>query len=595
MSPALGQAGWGSMDQAKTSSSLSICRRRGPCRVLWVGNSAGRRSMTADLAVERDGLRIVVVSGPVGAGKSTLVQALTAKFAAMTVRTQSLMADEADLAGTVMRQERRWMQEFGEWLDRDTEERWVAQGVSKRVAAVQEPVRLVIVDAVRTVRQVDALRDAFGGRVRHIHLHAPKAALAERYERREGSGLEELATYEEVVANSTESRIRELEADADVSIDTDRSTPRDVLARAIAALGLTSSRGEQLVDIVIGGQYGSEGKGNIAFHLAGEYDILMRVGGPNAGHKVPTDPAITHRLLPSGSLANLDAQLIIGPGATLDLSVLQDEIARCKIETERLSIDPQAMIIEESDITAEAALVASIGSTGRGGGAAAARRIMGRRGGGSTPVRLARDIPELASYVRPSAELLEDAYRTGKRIMLEGTQGTLLSLFHGFYPWVTSRDTTTAACLSEAGIGPHRLRKVVMVVRTFPIRVGSPPASSSGFMSQEIGWETIAANTGENVEVVRERETGSVTNTQRRVAEFDWDLLRRAAELNGATDVALTFTDYLDGANKHKRRFDQLTAETIQFVEEVARVAGAPVSLISTGFDDRPLIDRREW
>lgn len=271
------------------------------------------------------------------------------------------------------------------------------------------------------------------------------------------------------------------------------------------------------------------------------------------------------------------------------------EIADCNVDADRLSIDPQAMIIETGDIEAEVGLVSAIASTGKGGGAAAARRIMGRHGSSDPKVRLARDVPELHGYVRSTADILEQAFRDQKRVMLEGTQGTLLSLFHGFYPWVTSRDTTTASCLSEAGIGPHRLRRVVMVLRTYPIRVGNPPEATSGLMSQEIDWDIIAERSGLDEEELRAHERGSVSGSKRRVAEFDWNLLRRASELNGATDIALTFADYLDSNNLHARRFDQLTRDTIRFVEEVGRVAGAQVSLVSTGFDNRALIDRREW
>jgi len=176
-------------------------------------------------------------------------------------------------------------------------------------------------------------------------------------------------------------------------------------------------------------------------------------------------------------------------------------------------------------------------------------------------------------------------------VLLEGTQGTGLSLYHGIYPWVTSRDTTVAGCLAEAGIAPHRVRRVVMVVRTYPIRVGG----YSGPMSQELSWEQIADRSGLDLNDILQTEKGSVSRNQRRVAEFDWTQLRSAAEINGATDIALTFADYLDAKNDQARRFDQLTGETIQNIEEIERVAGTPVTLISTRFHERSIIDRRSW
>lgn len=539
--------------------------------------------------------RVVVLSGPVGAGKSTLGRNLAQRFGLNYLRTQDLMRQVAAERGDSLPSERRAMQSYGEALDSETRGEWVAAEIARLVADGDVGGGLIVVDAVRIMAQIDALRSAFPSKVTHIHVHAPAEALAQRYVSRD-SGLVEFETYDEMAANPTEAKVSALAGDADVSIDTERSSEQDVLARAVAALGLSASRSARLVDVVIGGQYGSEGKGNVAFHIASEYDVLMRVGGPNAGHMVPTEPSpYTHRLLPSGTLANPSALLLIGPGATLDLTVLLAEIADCGVEAGRLFIDPLAMIIEHEDRVAEKQMKKDIGSTGKGGGAAAARRIMGRSTTVKPAVRMARDVQELAAFVKPVTDVLESSFRAGKLVLLEGTQGTLLSIFHGFYPWVTSRDTTTAACLSEAGIGPHRLRRVLMVVRTYPIRVGNPPESSSGRMSQEVDWDVIAQRSGLDETKLRSNEKGSVSGSKRRVAEFDWELLRRAAELNGATDIALTFADYLDARNGNARRFDQLTTETIHFVDEIERVGGAPVSLIFTGFDSRSMIDRREW
>jgi adenylosuccinate synthase len=128
----------------------------------------------------------------------------------------------------------------------------------------------------------------------------------------------------------------------------------------------------RLVDVLVGGEYGSEGKGHIASHLAGEYDLLVRVGGPNAGHKVFQDPApYTHHQLPSGTRFS-EARLLIAPGAVVNADKLLKEIAECKVDAERLSIDPQVMIIGKNDIEAEGRLVKSIGSTGQGVGSATA-------------------------------------------------------------------------------------------------------------------------------------------------------------------------------------------------------------------------------
>lgn len=348
----------------------------------------------------------------------------------------------------------------------------------------------------------------------------------------------------------------------------------------------------RLVDVIIGGQFGSEGKGHVAFQLAPKYDVLVRVGGPNAGHIVPTEPPYTHRQLPSGTLANPEAQLLIGPGATIDADLLLREIEECAVPRRRLTIDAKTMVISSDDILAERQLVASIASTGKGGGAAAARRILGRGGAVQPKVRLARDVPSLRSFVGDTATELDAAFAGGRRVLLEGTQGTMLSLFHGYYPWVTSRDTTAAGCLSEAGIAPTRVDRVIMVLRTYPIRVGNAPSSTSGPMGSEIDWRTVAARSGNLEDSLLRSERGSVSGTLRRVAEFDWAALRRASELNGATDIALTFADYLCVADSEATHFDQLSVPTRNFVTQVEQTAGVPVTFVSASATAGSLLRR---
>jgi adenylosuccinate synthase len=352
-------------------------------------------------------------------------------------------------------------------------------------------------------------------------------------------------------------------------IDTQRNSPPDVLVRAAGRLGLYGRSVDRLVDVLIGGEYGSEGKGHVASYLAPEYGYLVRVGGPNAGHKVFEVPVpYTFHQLPSGTRCS-EAKLILGPGAVLSVKQVMQEIADCEIGTDRLFIDPQSLIIEDADVAAEARLVAQIGSTGQA--------------------------LELAPFIRPTLDVLEDAFSRGERVLLEGTQGTGLSLHHGLYPHVTSRETSGSGCLAEAGIAPTRVRRTIMVMRTYPIRVQSPAGATSGHMENELDWETISERSGVPIEELTVTELTSTTKKKRRVAEFDWTLLRKAASLNGPTDIALTFADYITIKNRDARRFEQLSLETLRFVEEVERVAGAPVSLITTKFDYRSIIDRRAW
>ena len=243
----------------------------------------------------------------------------------------------------------------------------------------------------------------------------------------------------------------------------------------------------------------------------------MRVGGPNAGHKVYEDPPYTHYSLPCGTRNDESQMLLIGPGAVIEPVWLLDEIRECQVEAGRLIVDAQAVLITPGDRAwEEKHLAREIGSTARGVGKATARRVTDRFRD-ARRCKLAKDVGpefgELRRYLGETAEHLEKAYARGAKILLEGTQGTGLSMFHGDYPSVTSRDTTVSGCLSEAGIGPRRVNRIVLVCRTYPIRVGG----DSGGFSNEIEWETVAQRSRIPVEELHGHEVGSVSGKRRRV------------------------------------------------------------------------------
>jgi adenylosuccinate synthase len=530
--------------------------------------------------------QIILLSGPVASGKTTLGKSLVERYGFRLIKTRELIRSQRSVGN-----ERGALQRAGDALDRKTNGQWLANALDREIAGLPEDAK-VLVDAVRLKSQADAVRAAFGQRVIHIHVTAPEAVLAARYATRLAS-VRELPSYADVRRNKTERNIDRLAPIADIVIDTQRNSEPDVLVRAAGRLGLYGKSVDRLVDVLIGGEYGSEGKGHVASYLAPEYGYLVRVGGPNAGHKVFEVPEpYTFHQLPSGTRCS-EAKLILGPGAVLSIKQVMKEIADCEVGTDRLFIDPQALIIEDADVAAEIALRAKIGSTGQGVGAATSRKIL--RTLADPPVRLAGAAPELARFIRPTLDVLEDAFSKGARVLLEGTQGTGLSIHHGRYPHVTSRETSGSGCLAEAGIAPTRVRRTIMVMRTYPIRVQSPAGYSSGHMENELDWETISQRSGVPIEELSVSELTSTTKTKRRVAEFDWTLLRKAASLNGPTDIALTFADYITIKNRDARRFEQLSQDTLRFIEEIERVAGAPVSLITTKFDFRSIIDRRAW
>jgi adenylosuccinate synthase len=537
-----------------------------------------------------------VLSGPVSAGKSTIANLLHERYGAQIVRTRDFIKERVPR----VKDERRALQRAGERLDRSDNGAWVGEGLVRVIEAAQfgaTPTGLFVVDSIRIPGQIEAIRRAYGPAVHHVHLYAEEEELRARYQQK-GQRTRELLEYSEVRKNKTERGIVALERLADLVVATDRCLPAAVLVRATALLGLYSRSTTPLVDVLVGGQYGSEGKGNIVGYIAPEYELLIRVGGPNAGHQVYQEPTpeVYHHL-PSGTGRAPNAQLLLGAGAVLYPKGLVAEIAKHNVSTERLSIDPQAMVIEDSDKAIEEEMLASIGSTAQGVGSASARKIMGRGGKSNPLVRLAKDATELSPYIRDTQEILERAFVQGTRILLEGTQGTSLSIHHGNYPYVTSRDTTVAGCLADAGIAVTRVRRVLMVCRTYPIRVADPAidGQTSGPMASPVTYAELSRRSGIPIKPLMKIETTTTTRRQRRVAGFDWEQLRRSTFLNGPTDIALTFVDYLDVKNREAYRFEQLTPETLRFIDEVERVSGVPVSLISTNFSWRNVIDRRAW
>lgn len=549
---------------------------------------------------------VVLISGHLCTGKSELAEALHTEFGYFVIKSSSILKELA--VKEEHPTDRIALQRLGDEMDARTGGKWLYDEVMK-IAEGDGVGERVVVDNVRTQEQMEHFRASSEIAAIHVHLYVhDKDALDQRWRERERiRGITVVNAYPDADLVKDEEDIQHFKNDADVRIEASRSDTADTLVRVAARLGLYSPPDFRCVDVIVGGQYGSEGKGNIAAYLAGEYDVLVRVGGPNAGHTVASRTGIyTYHQLPSGS-KDTDAKILLGPGMTLDVEKLLEEIEDCRVSEARLFIDPQALIIEPEDKEREGDLVRKIGSTGQGGGAAAARRILNRTQGG---VRLAKDVPELSKYVGETSPYrgstsrqLEEAYRAGYSILLEGTQGSGLSPYHGEFPYVTSRDTNVAGCLAEAGISPSRVRRILLVVRTTPIRVGHPPDGKSGFIKHETDFETIAMEAGLPPAETKANEITSTTKRDRRVGWFDWEQYRKACALNAPTDIVLTFADYITSDNQSARRFEQLSPDTIMFIEELERIAHAPVSLISTRFprgeeaklDIRNIIDRRNW
>jgi adenylosuccinate synthase len=328
------------------------------------------------------------------------------------------------------------------------------------------------------------------------------------------------------------------------------------------------------ISVVVGGQYGSEGKGKVAHFIANERQarFAVRVGGPNSGHTVigRNGSPIIFRHLPTACLLP-DVVSVIPPGSYLDVPLFLNELKHIGGDVNKVAIDPRAWVIASSDVAAESKwdLSTTIGSTGTGTGAAVARRIM-RAGPGT----FAKDAPELKAYIRDTSEILAKAIRTGERVVVEGTQGFGLSLLHSdAYPYCTSRDTGAAAFVGEAGLSPIDVDEILLVVRTFPIRV----AGSSGPLNDEIDWETITIESGHKRAIV---ERTSVTNRVRRVGRFDPVLVKRAISHNHPTCIVLNHVDYVDSQCAEQLG---ITQRALEFIRKTEMLIDSAIALVGFG------------
>jgi adenylosuccinate synthase len=329
--------------------------------------------------------------------------------------------------------------------------------------------------------------------------------------------------------------------------------------------------------IVVGGQYGSEGKGKVVALLASRLDspILVRCGGPNSGHTVRIDEQdVVLRQVPCSSDPRR-ATFCIAAGCVIDEAVLLRELEMLNIDRDRIIVDPRSVIVTADDREAERTHLNSIGSTCSGTGAALVKR-MSR--GSTVPLAKHSSALNARCRVETVAPVLHEALDRGGNVIVEGTQGFSLSLLHGAdYPFVTSRDTTASGFAMEVGLSPVLINKIVMVVRTFPIRVGG----TSGPFAREISWDEIRAISGAP-EVVPEYT--SVTHRLRRVAYFDLAQVKSACRYNQPTSLAVMGLDRLEYANSGLGDCSGLTPMATQFLDNLEIETGVPIEFVGTGF-----------
>ena len=359
--------------------------------------------------------------------------------------------------------------------------------------------------------------------------------------------------------------------------------------------------------VVIGTQWGDEGKGKIVDWLSERADVVVRFqGGHNAGHTLVID-GVTYKLnlLPSGVVRGGKIS-IIGNGVVVDPWALMEEIEGMRaqgiaISPENLSVAENAPLIlplhRALDQARESALGKDrIGTTGRGIGPAyedkVARRairvgdlaepqVLGEkvdrlllhhnallRGLGLPEVDrdgLIQALEEIAPKILPFAgtvwKQLDEARRAGKRILFEGAQGTMLDIDHGTYPFVTSSNSVAGQAAVGSGQGPGAVDYVLGITKAYTTRVGGGPFPTE--LHDDVG-----KGLGE-----RGREFGTVTGRARRCGWFDAVLVRQAVKVNGIDGIALTKADVLDGMDELKvcigyridgESLDHLPASSVQ-------------------------------
>jgi len=338
--------------------------------------------------------------------------------------------------------------------------------------------------------------------------------------------------------------------------------------------------------VVVGSQWGDEGKGKIVDWLSSEADIVVRFqGGHNAGHTLVID-GVTYklRLLPSG-IVRKNKISIIGNGVVVDPWALLDEIK--EIKSKGVNVDENNLIISESaslilpfhkemdEIREDAAGKAKIGTTRRGIGPAyedkvgrRSIRVMDlvsernldhrletvlahhnaiRKGLGKNIFKkdqLKKDLfkiaPEILKFSKPVWKKLDEYKSKHKKILFEGAQGILLDVDHGTYPFVTSSNTVASSAATGSGCGPNTINYVLGITKAYTTRVGEGPFPTE-----------LKDKTGELLGV-RGKEFGTVTSRKRRCGWFDGVLVRQSIKISGINGIALTKLDVLDELNEIK-------------------------------------------
>lgn len=340
--------------------------------------------------------------------------------------------------------------------------------------------------------------------------------------------------------------------------------------------------------IIVGGQFGDEGKGKIVDFLAEKADMIVRYsGGNNAGHTVVSGgETFKLHIIPSGIIRKNKVN-IIGNGTVVNPDVLVDEMENLEkmgltVNEKNLILSSAAHVISERHIMDDSSSASSkmIGTTGRGIGPCYCDKVArtGTRIGDFVKGKSGTAV-SLRPFVKDTYSIINDAIDAGKHVLFEGAQGTLLDVDHGTYPFVTSSNSIAGGALIGSGVGPTKIREVCGVFKAYSTRVGGGPfptelgnesmtkeEDSVDMLRKELSAEgferllrktVIKANEGDaytqgRLLRMQGYEYGTTTSRPRRTGWFDGVAARYAARVNGMTCAAITKLDVLRNLDKIK-------------------------------------------
>lgn len=328
-------------------------------------------------------------------------------------------------------------------------------------------------------------------------------------------------------------------------------------------------------DVVVGGFWGDEAKGlvsawqNYRSHALG---VFRGTGGTNPEHGLFFN---VHYLkvnqLPLGFILQ-GSTVGLGPGTAVDPDKFLQEVTRFRLSPERVKVDFRCPIITPANIQEEigSATMNAIGSTKSGTGIAFAHAVL-------RTAPIADDIPALAPYLADVPALANELAGRGQ-ISLEGTQGTFLSRYHGEYPNVTSVDVTAPSVIAGVGLNWRKVESVIVCVKALPTREGT---GSLGDVEEFTEEEMRERGILEFSSIIDPR-TGK-RQIRRKARGIDYSLLNRIIMLNGANQIALTFTEQVDPQIRDATRWAQVTPKIKALVAEIERHTGVEVTLLNTG------------